>query len=378
MTGELSMHDRGGLDYAELDPELEHLNEEHGDTVVFVSRHLAGVDADLATASVSDARLVSVDQGGLRISVDRDDGPSSTMTVPFEQTPSSLDEVRLLFFQALGHARAAAGDTVPPTSLEREMADTQNLRTYVGEVVRSIEVTPNVLEVTIGGLDGYEAVGGDEFVFILAPPPGRRELTVGTDFTWDQYRSMSDEDRPRGAYYTVRRWRPDRHEMDLWFVLHDGGQAAGWAASARPGDPVAIWGPRRAFHPPTDVDTYLLVADETGAAAVAAILDQMEAQTERPGRVHVILECVDEDHEIDMPVSGSVDVTWHHRGFAEPGSGAGFVPSVRALDLDTERVYVFGAGESRQMTALRKFVRQDVGLPAERVSVTGYWRKPVA
>ena len=36
--------------------------------------------------------------------------------------------------------------------------------------------------------------------------------------------------------------------------------------------PVALWGPRTGFEPAAETDWYLLVADETGLPAVAAIL----------------------------------------------------------------------------------------------------------
>ena len=36
--------------------------------------------------------------------------------------------------------------------------------------------------------------------------------------------------------------------------------------------------------------------------------------------------------------------------------------------------YVWGGGESRNVTAVRKLVRQGWGLPREAVSLVGYWR----
>ena len=67
---------------------------------------------------------------------------------------------------------------------------------------------------------------------------------------------MAPDERPIGAYYTVRRWRPDVAELDMLFVLH-GDEDTGrpdrrrrGPPGARPGDPVALWGPRAAFEPP--------------------------------------------------------------------------------------------------------------------------------
>ena len=36
--------------------------------------------------------------------------------------------------------------------------------------------------------------------------------------------------------------------------------------------------------------------------------------------------------------------------------------------------YVWGGGESRAMTAVRKYVRGEIGLPREAVSLVAYWR----
>ncbi|NLV55321.1 MAG: siderophore-interacting protein, partial [Acidimicrobiales bacterium] len=36
--------------------------------------------------------------------------------------------------------------------------------------------------------------------------------------------------------------------------------------------------------------------------------------------------------------------------------------------------YVWGGGESRAMTAVRRYVRREIGLPREAVSLVAYWR----
>ena len=120
---------------------------------------------------------------------------------------------------------------------------------------------------------------------------------------------MPPEEQPVGAYYTVRAWRPEVAELDMLFVLHGEGHASGWAARARRGDPVALWGPRTGYHPPADTDWLLLVADETGLPAVAVILEQLPAGM--PARV--LAEVADEHEHQDLPVRQGVEVTWLHR-----------------------------------------------------------------
>ncbi|MEM9749245.1 MAG: siderophore-interacting protein, partial [Actinomycetota bacterium] len=203
----------------------------------------------------------------------------------------------------------------------------------------------------------------------------RDELTLDETFTWTGYEEMADADRPIGAYYTVVRHRPQVGEIDMWFVLHDhAGPASRWAAAASPGDPVALWGPRRSAEPPSDVRRYLFVTDESGLGATASMLEQI-ASSDAPAPVHVIAEAIDEAHVVDLPTRDGVTVEWILRRERAPGEGTAFLDAVRALDLDPVGLYAFGAAESRQITAVRKYLRHDVGLAADHVSMTGYWRR---
>ena len=86
-------------------------------------------------------------------------------------------------------------------------------------------------------------------------------------------------------------------------------------------------------------------------------------------------EVRDETERQDLPAGDGIEVTWVHRGDAEPGT----VPqrtldAVRALRLPDGPGYVWGGGESRVMTAVRRYVRHELDLPRHRVSLIGYWR----
>ncbi len=149
-------------------------------------------------------------------------------------------------------ARAHSGEE-GTTTAEREIAEAAKVRTFVTEVSAVERVHPHLRRITLAGgeLASFRPVGPDSFVYVLLPPPGRTELTIDQQFTWTHYEEMPEADRPVGAYYTVRHWRPETSELSLLFVLHgDVGPASGWASRARPGDPLALWGPRTAYHPP--------------------------------------------------------------------------------------------------------------------------------
>ena len=163
--------------------------------------------------------------------------------------------------------------------------------------------------------------------------------------------------------------------MTLWMVRHGHqGSVGGWAERCEIGERVALWGPRDGFGLRPDATSYLFVADESGLGAVAVLLDELPAISVGTGlrrnrRSH---------HVVDLPERDGVAVTWLYRGDDEAGTGARLLREVRALNLTTQKaagLFAFGAGESRQMTQIRKYLRHEIGMAANDVSMTGYWRR---
>lgn len=253
------------------------------------------------------------------------------------------------------------------------MTELDALRTFVTEVVDVADVHPHLRRITVGGGDlaTYASAGPDSFLYLLLPPPGRRELTVDQSFSWEAALAMPDDERPVGGYYSVRSWRPAAAEIDLLVVLHQpAGPASRWATTASAGDPVALWGPRTHFAPPPATDRYLLVADETGLPAAAAVVESLPDGTP----VQVVAEVADVGEHQDLPDREGVAVTWLHRDGAEAGTTSLLVDAVRGLPEPDGTVYVWGGGESRAMTAVRHHLRHERGLAREAVSLVAYWR----
>ncbi|MFT3855813.1 MAG: SIP domain-containing protein [Ilumatobacteraceae bacterium] len=342
---------------------LAQMSTAYEDSLLFVARILGGVDAPTT------ARAVAVDALGLELEVDG----AGRIRLPFAQPAQQLVDISRLTMALVAQARATSGEP-GETSAERQMRQLSSVRTFITSVVAVEDVHPHLRRITFGGgdLTTFAPLGADTFLYVLLPPPGRSELTIDAGFTWEACGQMAEDVRPVGAYYTLREWRPGVCELDVLFVLHDpAGPASAWAARAQPGDPVALWGPREAFTPPPDATRFVLVADETGLPAVAAILDSLDASA----RVDVVAECdVPEEHQ-PLPEHPGATVHWVHR----LGRPAGTAPEllldvVRGLDLDPTVGYVWGGGESRAMTAVRKLVRRELGWPRDRVSLVAYWR----
>lgn len=345
---------------------LARLNDTYGDSLLLVVRHLGGAP------DAGDVRAVAVDPVGLDLEVSVG-GATRSARVDFDAPLTAADQVTSRAFALVTAARAASGEP-GQTSAERVMAQLGAIRTFVTTVQEVEQVHPHLRRITVAGGDlaTYAPAGPDTFLYVLLPPAGRSELTIDQSFTWAAYQEMPEEERPLGAYYTQRAWRPEVAELDLLFVLHgDEGAASRWAATAAPGDPVALWGPRTAWEPPADTEWYLLVADDTGLPAVAAILEWLPPDAV----VRVVAEVEDDsEHQPLPPLGPSVEVTWLHRHGAAPGTTTLLPDAVRALDLPAGQPYVWGGGESRTMTQVRKHVRRELGFEREQVSLVAYWR----
>lgn len=358
----------------ELAEVRHHLNRDHADTVGLIGHFLICHrvdDKEAVTATIG--TIGTIDQHGVCFVVARPGSAAVEARHEFDAECATIDDVRLDFFGLLSAARDWIGDEAPLTSLERELRGS-DISTFMSEVVAVVDITPHLRQITFGGgLDGFVSLGGDQFLYVLLPPPGRSDLTIDAAFNWIAFEEMPEFERPAGAYYTVRAWREEERELDMWFVLHgDEGASSAWAQNAEPGQPVGLWGPRRAFEPPAATSSYLLVADETGFGAVGAILDQLLAVNPST-TAHVIVETDGLDGRVEFPTGPNVDINWVDRAGQAPGTTSLLLDTVRESSF-ADGLYAFGAGESRRITQVRRHLRDGVGLDSASVSMTGYWR----
>jgi NADPH-dependent ferric siderophore reductase len=343
---------------------LERLNDDFEDSMVFVARVLANRPA------ARRATVGGVDRLGIDLLVVDDDGEHDGR-VEFADAVSDPMALTGALFELVRRARAASGEA-GQTTAERNLAELAAIRTSLTTVSSVVDVHPHLRRITLAGGDlaTFAPIGPDTFCYVLLPPPGSDTLTIDQTFTWEQHAQMPPGERPVGAYYTVRSWRPDVAELDMLFVLHGDGPASSWAARARRGDPVALWGPRSGFHPPPDVTWLLLAADETGLPAVAAILEQLP-----PGMAaRVFAEVSNRDEHQPLPERPDIVVTWLHRDGRPAGATTLLADAVAASTWPTGIPYVWGGGESHAMTAVRHHVRDVRGLDRAHVSLVAYWR----
>ncbi|MFD3516174.1 siderophore-interacting protein [Streptomyces sp. NPDC058657] len=251
-------------------------------------------------------------------------------------------------------------------------------------VLRTRRLSPSMLRVTFGGdaeagedLAGFASGGRDQSLSLFLPHPGQDApvLPPETDPDWfTSYRAMDAGVRAVMRSYTVRAQRPEAGEVDIDFALHpDGGPACRWAENAVAGRRVTVLGPALAdntgvrFRPADDTDWVLVWADETALPAASAALEQLPAGT--PARVWISVPHPDD--AVALTTAADAEVTW-----LVAGDGARDpLEAIGAAELPAGTPYVWIAGESSSVKALRRHFVRERGHDKQRVTFTGYWRR---
>src|SRR5437016_11032552 len=104
-----------------------------------------------------------------------------------------------------------------------------------------------MVRVTLSGpeLTGFTVEQPAASVRVLLPSSGATDVVVPT---WNGNEFLlPDGRRPTIRTFTPWRVDPEGLELDVGIVVHGGGVASEWAASAEPGGPAAISGPGRGY-----------------------------------------------------------------------------------------------------------------------------------
>lgn len=253
------------------------------------------------------------------------------------------------------------------------------IKLMTGTVLGRRNVTPGMVRVTLGGegLRAFRSTGvGDEYVRFFFPDLETGELVL-PDVDGQGFWKWPEGRKPAHCEcYTIRAVRPanDGVEIDVDFVVHEHGRASEWAQRASPGDTIALREPFGLYEAPANADWQLFVCDATGLPALGRLLETLPQGTE----ARAIVEIPDASHEQSFDTRADLRLVYLH------GSGNGLAPSrlesaVRGVAVPEGRVpYVWVAAESKTVRPIRKYLRHELGWPATRYSVTGYWTDRLA
>lgn len=236
-------------------------------------------------------------------------------------------------------------------------------------VRRVADLGPHFRRVTLGGpeLAGFPDDSHGSYIKLLIPkatPPETQ--AVGAD---------SSEAEHFVRTYTVRHHRPGDLELDLDIVLHTTGEnthaqpgpGAAWAASAAPGDAIALTGPGNATFADPAADWFLFLGDLSAYPAICANLERLP----QDARGTVLIETPGPLE--GLPPREHFDFRWVAP--ADDPAESALAAAARALPWREGRPFVWAAAEFDQMKQLRHHFKRERRLTSNDLYISSYWKQ---
>lgn len=226
-------------------------------------------------------------------------------------------------------------------------------------LVNAVEqLTPNMRRVTLQGEDLANLPEDAEGGYLKLNFPGK------------------DPDKPILRTYTVSRYRPEIHEIDIDFMLHShsndssNGIAATWAMQARTGDKMAIFGPSPATYINSHADWFLMAADMTALPALAANMPRLPADAHG----YIVIEIMSKEDQQELTIPAGMKLIWVVN--PEPGSDQSPLhQSIKELEWLDGQVSVWSACEFKTMKKLRQYFREQRNVDKSQIYISSYWKK---
>jgi len=248
------------------------------------------------------------------------------------------------------------------------------------EVLAIKDISPRLRRITLGGqqmsaftsgngfsIPPFATEGPDDHIKIFYPNPETGILSLPVQA--DGHLQWPRDPVATSREYTPRNFDATAATCDFEFVLHEHGIATQWAANTKPGDKVFVAGPKASLIIPT-AGTYLVAGDETALPAIANWLTMLPAEA----RVICVILVEDMSATIALEHSANAEISWH---LVDPAKPASFTEIIAALDLPTDDIFVWAAGEREAIRQLRSHLIDDRQIDKRRLDVSSYWHHGV-
>jgi NADPH-dependent ferric siderophore reductase len=231
-----------------------------------------------------------------------------------------------------------------PAEIERRRGRQWSLR-----VVSAANIAPRMrrVQLTADNLDEFTPRPGQEIVLEIpqdGPEPARR-------------------------HYTIRDFDPKTRLIDVDFVLHGHETPAiRWAQDAKPGQEIAVRGPRGRIALSPGAAWHLMTGDETAMPAILALAEALP----KGAKAQIFIEIGDEGDKQEVKTAADVTGVWLLRQ-GPPSPNRILVDAVENWAFPPGRGHAIIIGETSTVRAQRHGLIAR-GLTRDQIYSEGYWR----
>lgn len=236
------------------------------------------------------------------------------------------------------------------------------------EVLSKALIADSFYRIELGGeaLAGFTSPGFDDHIKVFFPDPQTGEFHL-PEITEDGV-VWKDGIRPAARDYTPLIF-DGKTRLTLDFYVHESGLASDWAVQAKPGDKLAIGGPRGSLIVPEDYDFQLYVCDETGLPAFKRRRQNIT------GKIKLYAWADEATGSAYLQDLSGVEVCWLGSGKMNADAVDSLIGDLDRLTIPDEDYFIWLTGEGAAVKQLSDYFTTQRGLAADYVRAVAYWHQ---
>lgn len=233
--------------------------------------------------------------------------------------------------------------------IERQRQEPKRRLLTVDSVTR---LTPRMLRIAFASpeLADFSSRAPDDHIKLFLPDPANPGQQVMRD-------------------YTPRAFDAARKILTIDFAVHEAGPATAWALAAKPGDKLAIGGPKGSAIVADDFDYYLLIGDKSALPAIGRRVEGLRSGV--PVATIVVVDGPEEAQRFET------EAAWAPIWVFRQGEHADDATLLRRALMHWRAPrgdgYVWIAAEARVARSLRDIMLEERAHPKAWLKASGYW-----